>query len=90
MNLFFVFSAPICGPVTEWGGGFRDLECVKRTSDEAYAECVKLAKYDQALGRRHVWYTPFDTETLETGNDVWVLEPKTGDKRATRYYIARG
>jgi hypothetical protein len=65
MKLYFVFSAPISGPIAEWSGGLGDLDEIVKSEEEARALARKNGSRDE-LGHRSVaWFNSVDTDTLE-------------------------
>ncbi len=71
MKLYFVFSAPLSGPIAEWAGGLADLDEVVRSEDEARALIRRKGSIDEHGHRTIAWFNSFDTETLEVSTTEW-------------------
>lgn len=65
MKLYFVFSAPIIGPVVETSGGLGDLKEIVKSEGDARRLAAKAAERDSNGDRCSAWYNSVDTETLE-------------------------
>lgn len=77
MKLYFCFSAPISGPISEPSGGFGDLDSVVYNEAAARSACETQAGPHADYSRYDAWFNEFDTETLEVSKSVWFSPEKS-------------
>ena len=65
MKLYFVFSAPLSGPIAELSGGLGDLVEIVKSEEEASALALKESTKSESGHRSSAWLNSVDTETLE-------------------------